>query len=79
MWNLVLVCLEMVLVSVHDSCTVYAKHTICSEIIMDAPMVLLSKEAQVEAHFGLFGHSANFDARLVPNLLRTCHRLRNHF
>jgi hypothetical protein len=37
MWNLVLVRLEMVLVLVHDSCTVCAKHTICSEIVMDAP------------------------------------------
>jgi hypothetical protein len=37
MWNLVLVRLEMVLVSMHDSCTVCAKHTIWSEIVMDAP------------------------------------------
>jgi hypothetical protein len=27
------------------------------------PMVLLRDEAQVEACFGPFGHSANFDAR----------------
>jgi hypothetical protein len=27
------------------------------------PMVLLGDEAQVEAHFGLFGDSANLDAR----------------
>jgi hypothetical protein len=32
----------------------------------------------VEAHFGLFGGSANFDARLVHGLRRT-HRLENHF
>ena len=27
------------------------------------PMILLGKEAQVEAQFGLFGYSANLDAR----------------
>ena len=40
--NLAFVCLEIVLVSVQDMCTV---------------------EAQVEARFGLFGDSVNFDAR----------------
>jgi hypothetical protein len=37
MWNLVLVCLEIALVSVQDRCTVSAKCTIGSEIILDAP------------------------------------------
>jgi hypothetical protein len=37
MWNLVLVRLETLLVSVQDSCTVCAKHTVGSEIILDAP------------------------------------------
>ena len=37
MWNLVLVRLETVLLSVHDRCTVCAKHTIGSEILLDAP------------------------------------------
>jgi hypothetical protein len=37
MSNLVLIHLEMVLVSVKDSCMVYAKCTIGSEIILDAP------------------------------------------
>ena len=32
-----------------------------SEIILDAPMVLLGDEAQVEARFGPFGDSANLD------------------
>ena len=36
-WNLVLVYLETVLVSVQDRCTVCAKNTIGSEIILDAP------------------------------------------
>ena len=34
-------------------------------------MVLLCDEAQVEAHFGLFGDSANHDGRLVHGLCRT--------
>jgi hypothetical protein len=38
-------------------------------IVTDAPDGLPSKEAQVDAHFGLFGHSANLDARLVSSLL----------
>jgi hypothetical protein len=37
MWNLVLVYLETVLVLVQDGCTVCAKRTIGSEIILDAP------------------------------------------
>ena len=42
-------------------------------------MVLLGDEAQVEPHFGLFGDSANHDARLVHGLRRTYHRLGNRF
>jgi hypothetical protein len=37
MWNLVLVCLETVLVSVQYRCTVCVKRTIGKEIILDAP------------------------------------------
>jgi hypothetical protein len=37
MWNLVLVRLETVLVSVQDRCMVCAKRTIGPEIIMDTP------------------------------------------
>jgi hypothetical protein len=36
-WNLVLVCLELVLVSVQYSRTACAKRTIGSEIVLDAP------------------------------------------
>jgi hypothetical protein len=42
---------------------VCAKRTIGLEIILDAPMVLLRDEAQVDARFGLFGDSGNLDAR----------------
>ena len=43
------------------------------------PMVLLGDEAQVEAQFGPFGDSANFDARQVHDLRQTYHRLKNQF
>ena len=42
-------------------------------------MVLLGDEAQLEGSFGPFGDSANLDARSVPGLRRTYHRLRNRF
>jgi hypothetical protein len=51
MWNLVLVRLVIVLVSMQFRCTVYA------------PDDLLGDEAQVEACLSLFGDSANLDAR----------------
>ena len=54
LWNLVSDRLEIVLVSVEDRCTVCAKRTIGSDIVFNAPMVLLGDEAQVQAHFGLF-------------------------
>ena len=63
MWNLVSVRLETVLVSVQDRCIVCAKRTIGLEIVLDAPMVLLGDEAQVEARFGLYRDSANLDSR----------------
>ena len=62
-WNLILVHLATVLMSVQERCTVCAKHAIGSEIVLDAPMVLLCDEAQVEAHFDLFRYIANLDAR----------------
>ena len=42
-----------------DRSTVCAKHTIGSETILDAPMVLLGDEAQVQARFGLFRDSTS--------------------
>ena len=61
LWKLVLVRLEIV--SVQDRCTVCAKRTIGLDSVINAPMVLLGDEAQVEAHFSPFGDSANLDAR----------------
>jgi hypothetical protein len=46
-------------VSMQDRCIVCAKHTVGSEIILDAPNVLLSDETQLEACFGRFRDSAN--------------------
>ena len=63
LWNLVLDRLQIVLVSVEDRCMVCAKRTVGSDIIFNAPMVLLVDEAQVEAPFSLFVDSANLDAR----------------
>ena len=63
MWNLVSVRLETVLLSVQDRCTVWAKRTIGSEIILDTMLVLLCVEAKVDARFILFGDSAKLDAR----------------
>ena len=62
-WNPVLDRLEIVLVLVEDRCMVCAKRTTGSDIIFNAPMVLLGDDAQVEAPFSLFGDSANLDAR----------------
>ena len=63
MLNLVSVRLEMVLVSVQNRCMVCARHARGSEIVLDPLMVALGDEAQVEACFGPFEHSANLDAR----------------
>ena len=63
MWNLVSACLEIVLLLVQDRCTVYARRTMGSKIVLDAMMVLLCIEAEVDARFGLFGDSAKLDAR----------------
>ena len=63
MWNLTSFHLETVLVSVQDRCMVYARCTIGLQIILDAPAGTTGDEAQVEARYGLFGDSANLDAR----------------
>ena len=41
-------------------------------------MVLLGDDAQLEARFGLFGDSANLDARSVYGFRRMYHRLESH-
>ena len=49
--------------SMLDRCMVCVERTIGSEIILDTPDGTTSKQAQVEAHFGPLGDSANLDAR----------------
>ena len=49
--------------SVQDWCMVCARRTIGLEIVLDRPDGTTSNEAQVEAHFGPLGDSANLDAR----------------
>ena len=62
LWNLVSVRLETVLVSVRDRCTVCAKNTIGSKIILEEPVELLGNVGPVESHFGLFGDSVGVGA-----------------
>ena len=62
MWNLILIHLETVLVSLQDRCMVCAKHTMAQKSFWMHQMVLLDDETQVEACFGLFGDSANLDS-----------------
>jgi hypothetical protein len=52
-----------VLVLVQDMCTVCAKHTIGSKIVLDTPDGTPRFEAQLDPRFVSFGDSANLDAR----------------
>ena len=54
---------DIVLVSVEDRCTACAKRTIGSDIVFNAPMVLLGDEAQAEDCLGPFGYTAKVYAR----------------
>ena len=63
MCKLVSVHLETVLVSVQDRCTVCAKGTIGSEIILDHPMELQGDVGHVESHFDPFGDGVSVSAR----------------
>ena len=62
-WNLALVCLEIVLVLVQDMCTVCAIAPKSKKPFWKHLLVLLGEGAQVDARFGLFGDSVNFNAR----------------
>jgi hypothetical protein len=63
MWNLILVRLETMLVSVQDRCTVCVEPTTAQKSFWTHPIVLRGDKAQVEAHFGPFGDSASLDTR----------------
>jgi hypothetical protein len=55
--------LDIVLILIEDRCTVCAKCTIGSKIILDAPDELLGGVGFVELHFGPFGDSVSVGAR----------------
>jgi hypothetical protein len=78
MWNLISVCLEIVLVSVQDRCVVCVKRTTAQESFWTHSMEQLNDVRQVESRFGLFGDSASVGARYMHDLHQT-HGLRNHF
>ena len=61
-WNLVLVCLETVLVLVQDRYLVCAKHVIGSEIVWTHPMELLRDVGHVESRFDPFGDGVSVAA-----------------
>ena len=63
MWNLSSFHLESVLASVQDRCMVCADIPLAQKLFWAHPTVPLGDVAQVVAHFGTFGDSANFDVR----------------
>ena len=63
MWNLVSICLEIVLVLVQDRSTVCAKCNIGSEIVLDAPDGTPRCCGSLEPRFDRFGDSVSVGAR----------------
>jgi hypothetical protein len=63
MWNLSLVHLESVLVSLQDRRTVCVECTIGSESFWMHPIELLDDVRHVDSHFGMFGDSVSVVAR----------------
>jgi hypothetical protein len=62
-WNLISVCLEIVLVSMQDRCTIASNVPLAQKPFWMHPMVLLGEIGRGEAHFGPFGDSVNLSAR----------------
>jgi hypothetical protein len=58
-----LVHLVIVLILIEDRCTVCVERTLGSEIILDAPIELLSDAGHVDSHFGPFGDNVSVGAR----------------
>jgi hypothetical protein len=61
MWNHASFSLEIALLSMQDRCMACRKRT--QKSFWTLSVVPLGDEAQVKAHFGPFGHTANLDAR----------------
>jgi hypothetical protein len=62
-WKLDSICLDIVLISKQDRCTVCVEHTKGSEIIFMHPMEPLGDMGQVESRLSPFGDSISVDAR----------------
>jgi hypothetical protein len=62
-----------------NGCAVCAKHTIGSEIILNAPEGSPRQVRHVESRFGSFGDSVSVGAILVHGLHRKYYWLKNHF
>ena len=62
-----------------DRCTVCAKCTLGSEIVLDAPDGTPRCVGHVESLFDPFGDGVSVGARQVHGLRQTYHRLRNRF
>jgi hypothetical protein len=73
-WKLISLCLEIVLASTQDRCTVCAIHTIGLELIFGTPdgctVTILCDVDQGKAHYDPFGDSVNLSARWVHSLRR---------
>ena len=67
------------LILTQDRCTVCAKRTIGSEIVLDAPMEQLGDTGHVESRFGLFGDGVSVAVRQEHGLRQTYHGSENHF
>ena len=63
LWNLVSVCLEIVLVSVQDRCMICTKRTIGSGILLHAPDVTPRDVGLVECHSDPFKDVVSVGAR----------------
>ena len=63
LWHLVMVRLETVLVFVQDSCTVCAKRTIGSEIVLDALNGTPRLRGSCGISFSPFGYGVSVDVR----------------
>jgi hypothetical protein len=63
LWNLVLVCFEMVLVMMEDRCPFSLNVPLAQKLFWTNQIVLLGDDAQLGAHFGPFGDNANLNAR----------------
>ena len=63
LWKLILFCLEIVLISAQDRCTVCAERSMGMEIILAIRNGTLGDVGEGEARFSPFGDSVSLNAR----------------